>query len=360
MSDQDKGLEEKTEEASQYRRDEWRKEGRVFQSKELTGAVLLFSMTVVLYLSSSYIFGGMSWVFQDILGDLPRVIAEDWSAEKVVSVGSYAYTAFAKILFPIAATAILVGILGTLAQTGVVWSTKPLEINLEKLNPMKGISRIFGVEGFFELIKATAKFAIMGGVVFSLLKGWIGEAAGFWSLDPAQFGSVFAPYILKILLAVALSMMVLALFDYGFQRFRYEQEIKMTKQEAREERKQTEGDPKIKARVRQIQRQVAFQRMMEAVKTADVIVTNPTHIAVALKYDRDSMVAPKVVAKGADHIAQKIKAVAREAGIPCVENVKLARAMYKAIKIGQFVSRDLFNAVAEVLAYVYRLRGNFR
>jgi flagellar biosynthetic protein FlhB len=149
----------------------------------------------------------------------------------------------------------------------------------------------------------------------------------------------------------------LAAFDFGYQKFRFEQKIRMTKQEVKEERKQSEGNPQIKARIRAIQRQRATSKMLDAVKKADVVVTNPTHIAVALQYDRDNMMAPKVVAKGADYMAEKIKKIARENGIPCVENVPLARAMFKAFKIGQFISRDLYNAVAEVLAYVYRLKG---
>ena len=164
-------------------------------------------------------------------------------------------------------------------------------------------------------------------------------------------------HLIKILFVTGLAMFVLAGIDYAFQRFRYEKRIRMTKEELRQERKQVEGNPQIKARIRAVQRQISQKRMMDDVRKADVVVTNPTHFAIALVYDRETMFAPKVVAKGADHMAQKIKQIAREAGVPCIENPPLARALYKALKIGQFISRDLYNAVAEVLAYVYRLKG---
>jgi flagellar biosynthetic protein FlhB len=163
--------------------------------------------------------------------------------------------------------------------------------------------------------------------------------------------------IILILFTIGGAMAVLSAGDFLFQKYRFEEKIKMTKQEVREERKQMEANPQVKARIRSLQRAFSTNKMLDAVKRADVVVTNPTHFAVALLYDRENMMAPKVVAKGVDHMAQRIKQIARENGVPCVENVPLARALYKALKIGQFISRDLYNAVAEVLAYVYRLRG---
>jgi len=359
MSNADDDLGEKSEEASQHRRDEWKREGRVFQSKELISAGMLFFMVLTLFMSSKYIFGGMGWIFEDIYSDLLRVVSDDWSVETAISIFSYAVKVFSKIFFPIAITAFIVGIFGSVLQTGFVWSTKTFEMDLGKLSPLKGIKRIFGAEGAFELLKAIVKFILVGSMLYALMSGWVHDATGFWGLEPGQFAVVFGPQLLKVLGSVAIAMMVMAAFDFGFQKYRYEQQIKMTKQESREERKQVEGDPQIKARVRQVQRQIAFQRMAEAVKTADVVITNPTHIAIALVYDREAMFAPKVVAKGADHMAERIKKIARESGVPCVENVPLARALYKAIKLGHFISKDLYNAVAEVLAYVYRLKGRF-
>jgi len=161
----------------------------------------------------------------------------------------------------------------------------------------------------------------------------------------------------NILFLVGSVMALLAGLDFAYQKFRYEQKIKMTKQEVKEERRQSDGNPQVRARIRGLQRRMSQNKMLDAVKSADVVITNPTHIAVALIYDREAMMAPKVVAKGADYMAERIKKIARENGVPCVENVPLARAMYKALKLGQFISKDLYNAVAEVLAYVYRLKG---
>jgi flagellar biosynthetic protein FlhB len=210
-----------------------------------------------------------------------------------------------------------------------------------------------------EFFKALLKLAVVSGIVWIFLTDRIPRTSVLWDLEPAGIMRFIAENVLWLMFSVGLGFLVLAGFDYGWQRFRYEQKLKMTKQEAKEDRKQQEGNPQIRARIRMLQRKAATSRMMEAVKTADVVVTNPTHIAVALLYDRENMHAPRVVAKGADFMAEKIKKVAREAGIPCVENRPLARALYKAFKIGQFVSRDLYNAVAEVLAYVYRLKGRW-
>ena len=261
------------------------------------------------------------------------------------------------ILAPVALAALIAGIFSSVAQIGFVWSTKPMELDLDKLNPSHRLGKIFSMDGLFEFAKALVKFIVIGAVLYSILSGWIKESGGIFGLEVREIASYLGAHIIRIVFSLGLGMAILAGIDYGFQKFRYEQRIKMTKQEARQERKQQEGDPFIRSRIKGIQRSLAKARMIEAVRSADVVITNPTHIAVAIKYDRDNMAAPRVVAKGADFMAEQIKKIAREHGIPTVENVPLARAMYKALKVGQTISRDLYNAVAEVLAYVYRLKG---
>jgi flagellar biosynthetic protein FlhB len=261
---------------------------------------------------------------------------------------------------PVGISAVVIGIVSSISQTGFVWTTKFLDFDLTRLDPLQGVKKLWSQESLFELLKAILKFAIVGTILFSFTKSWLFQSSSLWDLEPGQTSVVLGGHIFKILMIVSLSMLILSVGDYAFQKFRYERSIRMSKQELREERKQVEGDPQIRARIRAVQRQIATRKMTAAVKKADVVVTNPTHIAVALMYDREKMGAPRVVAKGADFMAEKIKKIARESGVPCVENVPLARALYKAIKIGHFVSRDLYNAVAEVFAYVYRLKGRFK
>lgn len=357
MAENDEGSDERTEEATQHRRDEFRKEGNVSQSRELAGAFMLLSLTAVLYASSNISFRGVRSLFVDTLSETHSLVSQDWTQKTVIMLFEYGLKVGFFVLSPLFVVAMLVGTFSSLVQTGFVWSTKSLEPDLEKLSPMRGIKRIFGLDGFFEMAKAILKFVLVGGVAYIFVSRWTREAGGLWDVEANGLFYYLVKHLVDVLLIIGLSMFCLALVDYGFQRFRYEQKLKMTRQELREERKQVDGNPQIKARIRSVQRQIANRRMMDAVRKADVVVTNPTHIAVALVYDRENMFAPKVVAKGADFMAEKIKKIAREAGVPCVENVPLARAMYKALKIGQFISRDLFNAVAEVLAYVYRLKG---
>jgi flagellar biosynthesis protein FlhB len=353
----EESFEERTEEATAQRREEWKKEGRVVQSRELTGALLMTAVIAALWMGSKTIVGGMWHLMQDLLGDIAKLGTADWNIPLVMAITTKVLGAVAVVLAPIAAASFVISILGTIVQTGFVWSTKNFELDLDRLNPVNGIGRIFSIEGVVEMIKACVKFVIIGSVVFFFLKRRIMEAGYLWDAEPNQLGVYLSRNLLIGLVSVAFSMLIIAGFDFAFQKFRYEQKIRMTKQEVKEERKQSDGNPQIKGRIRAIQRSIATNKMLDAVKSADVVVTNPTHIAVALKYDKDNMFAPRVVAKGADFMAEKIKKIARENGIPCVENVPLARAMYKALKLGQFISRDLFNAVAEVLAYVYRLKG---
>ncbi len=353
----DESLEEKTEDATQSRRDEWRSQGQVSQSKEVGAALVVLATTGAIYISSTWAFSGIRGLFNDLLGDLNHFVMRDWSAGTVIKLGSYVAKMLLYILGPIVGAALVVGIVGTLLQVGFLWTTRPLEPDLDRINPLSGLKRIFSLDGLFETFKAAIKFIIVGVVAYIFLKDWVFQAGGLWDVEAAGVSVFLGRHAIKILFVIGLSMFIMALLDYGFQKFRYEQRIKMTKQEAKQERKQVEGNPQVKARIRAIQRQVATRKMTEAVRKADVIVTNPTHIAVALIYDRENMFAPRVVAKGADFMAEQIKKIAREAGVPCVENVPLARALFKALKVGQFIPRDLYNAVAEVLAYVYRLKG---
>jgi flagellar biosynthetic protein FlhB len=353
----DESLEDRTEDASQTRRDEWRDEGRVFQSRELVGALILLAATGALYYGGQWVAMGFWSVFESSFQEVQRLSQSEWSIPLIMAIGKFILKSMFMILGPLGITAMLVSVGATVAQTGFVWTSKPMELDPQKIDPMQGLSRILSIDGVVEMLKATLKFLVISVVAFIILKKQIAEAGGLWGSDSQSLARFLGTNLISILFAMGLAMLALAGADYAWQRFRYEQKIRMTKQEVKEERRQSDGNPQIKARIRALQRKVAQNKMLDDVKKADVVVTNPTHIAVALIYDRENMFAPRVVAKGADYMAERIKKIAREAGVPCVENVPLARALYKALKIGQFISRDLYNAVAEVLAYVYRLKG---
>lgn len=354
----DESFEERTEEPSQHRRDELKKEGDVMQSREVVGALLMLATTGALYGTARWSLGGVWGLFQESFAEIDRMgRMTSWDANTMQSIARFAFKAFAWIVGPVAIAGAVAAIVSSLAQTGFVWTSRPLEPDLEKISPGKGAAKIFSMDGVFEMGKAIVKFIVVAASVYPFLKKWMRDSGGLYGTEAAGLAVFLGSHMIQILLVTALSMLVMAAVDYGFQRFRYEKRIKMTKEELRQERKQVEGNPQIRARIRSVQRAMSQKRMMADVRKADVVITNPTHFAIALIYDRETMFAPKVVAKGADHMAQQIKKIAREAGVPCIENPPLARALFKALKIGQFISRDLFNAVAEVLAYVYRLKG---
>jgi len=356
-SEDEESGQDRTEEASEQRKAEFRERGTVGQSRELVGAVIVLAMTAALYGTARWSLMGLWEIFETVLGSGAEMGRSDWTATTMMGLFLYLGKAMLFVMAPVGGAALLAAVVGNLMQTGFMWTTKPLEPDLEKLNPMNGIKRLTGSEGIFDLAKAVAKFVLVVALLYPAMKGWISEAGFLWQMETSQMAVYLGKEGARLMFTVSLAMFAVSAVDFAFQKFRYLQRLKMTKQEAKEDRKQSEGNPQIKARIRAIQRQRATRSMLDAVRKADVVITNPTHIAIALMFDRESMFAPKVVARGADHMAQQIKKIARENGVPCVENVPLARAMYKALKIGQFIPRELYNAVAEVLAYVYRLKG---
>jgi flagellar biosynthetic protein FlhB len=244
----------------------------------------------------------------------------------------------------------------SLAQVGFVVNEEALNLKFQRLDPVAGAKRILSKRSLFELAKNILKVAIIGYVSYRTIAP---ELQHITLLADADVGSTFRYIgyaVFKVGMYTALALLVLAIIDYIYQRWEFNQSIRMTKQEVKEEHKQTEGDPQVRMRIRSLQREAARRRMMEEVPKADVVITNPTHYAVALKYDMEIMMAPMVVAKGQNLIAEKIKQVAREQGIPTVENKPLAQALFRAVDVGQAIPEDLYRAVAEILAYVFRLK----
>lgn len=272
----------------------------------------------------------------------------------------WAFGKSAVIAGPVLLAIMVAGILANLVQTqGFKFSLHPLQPNFQKLNPLKGFGRILSRQGLMELFKSLFKISVVSIVVYMTIKGRFDQIPLLMDFPIGQILSYMGEVGNEIMFKVFLMMIVLAAMDYGFQRFSYFENMRMSKQEVKEERKETEGNPLVKQRIRSAQMQMARKRMMAAVPKADVVVTNPTHISVAIKYDSSKHDVPIVVAKGMGHIAHKIREVAKANGIPLVEDKPLARTLYKTVEIGQSIPATLYKAVAEILAYVYRLKGKF-
>lgn len=350
----EESFQEKTEQPTPKRREDARKKGQVGKSREIPsvavmGAGLLF-----------FVLAGKRMIFS--LGDFMK---SAFASAATISTGDInlfvmarEYLQFFMVLtMPIMLILAVVALLSNLAQTGLIWSVEPLAPKASKINPVEGAKRIFSKRSLVELAKSIAKILIVGWAAFSVVKGELTHFVQLIYQDKTQIMAYMAYVSTKVVAKSCAVIALLAVLDYLYQRWEFEQNIKMTKQEVKEELKQTEGDPLVKSRIRAIQREMARKRMMEEVKTADVVITNPTHLSVALKYDALTMGAPKVVAKGAGHLASKIKEVARDNGVPLVENKTLAQNLYKSVDVGEEIPSALYQAVAEILAYVYRLKG---
>ncbi len=347
---------EKTEEATDARREEFRKKGNVAHTRELSSAVLLLAAAGGIYALGRFFFQNLYDVFQYTLGaNMVTLIREGQFTEALSFCAAKSFI----LIAPVAGIAGLLGAASSLAQIGFLQVEDALTPDPDKLNPVQGFQRIFSLRAVVEALKSILKMGAVGFVLYFLLKAEVSSVPYLITFSIEQLVSYIGSVVFKLLGGVGAVMFIIAAADYFYQRWDFEQKMMMTKQEVKEEHKQREGDPLIKSRIRRIQRDMSTKRMMADVPKADVIITNPTHIAVVLKYT-DNLPAPQLVAMGADLIAEKIKEIGRQHNIPIVENKPLARTIFKTMKIGQVIPRELFVAVAEVLSYVYRLRRKKR
>lgn len=349
----DENDDEKTEEPSQYRIDESRKKGEVAVSKELSSVVLMSGSLLTLIVCGVFVYEQ----FTEYIDWLYRLdFKHIYEAKKFQDVVMTTAWTLVKCVGPFFAASACLGFLSTFIQIGFLYSPEILEAKFERLNPIQGFQRLFTMKSVVEAIKGIFKFTVIIVITYNVMKNNIGSFLGFLHADAAQ-SIGFGKYLMvKLGFSVLLGLGVIALMDFAWEKWSYRKKMMMTKQQVKEESKEKDGNPEIKNRIRTIQRQMAQKRMMNDVKKADVIVTNPTHISVALKYDGDGMVAPAVMAKGADHLALRIREIAKENNIPIVENIMLARTLYKTVKVGHGVPRTLYKAVAEILAFVYKLK----
>lgn len=346
--------EDKTEEPSQQRLEDFREEGQVAQSREFTSLLVLLACLATMWSGGSYFLGEIFGFFRQLFSESGTTSLTNETAGRILM---SAVTSASHIVLPIAGAGFVAGVIGTVTQIGLNFTWTPLTPQMDRINPLQGFFRLASFNSVIEGAKALAKLIAVVSVTYMMVKAEIAVSPAVSDMEGWQVATYFTSTGFRLVGSVSVALFVLAALDLSYQKFRYWKALRMTKQEVKEEAKQREGDPLLKARIRSVQREAARKRMMQDVPKADVIVTNPTHIAVALKYDADSMAAPKVVAKGADLVAQRIKELGRKSGVPLVENVPLARALHKSVKVGKTVPRSLYQAVAEVLAYVYRLRG---
>ena len=349
---------ERTERATPKRRREARKKGQVAQSRELPSVLILMTAMGFFYFAGSWIFGSLSQVIGGVYGQLDTL-----RLNTVQEVSAFSVEIFEKVLLilvPFFVPILVAGLAGNIGQIGFEIHGEPIYPKLTKLNPIAGLKKLISLRSLVELIKSVVKILLVGGIAFGIVEKETKAMPALMQQEVVDILLFIGRVAFKIFFFVCLALIVLAFLDYAYQRWQYEQSLKMTKQEVKDERKQSEGDPKVKGRIRRVQQELARRRMMEAVPEADVVITNPVHLAVALKFDAAKMIAPKIIAKGSGHIAEKIKEIARNHQVPLVENKPLAQALHKMAEIGEFIPVELYRAVAEVLAYVYRLKGMYQ
>ena len=342
---------EKTEEPTAKKRADARKKGQVGRSQELNTAFVLLVGFFTLKLLWDSIYLSIASYTTYVFTNLNQSV----DTENIIHIFIGIIVVLAKTAFPIMFAIMLIGLAINFFQVGLTFNTESIEFKLDKLNPINGFGRIFSKRSLVELAKSFFKILVIGFFLYRFIHEQILAMPQFMFFDLTTSLALVAEIIFQMAFIVIGVIMIMALMDYGYQKWQTTQDLKMTKQEVKDEMKQAEGDPQIKGKIRQKQRQMAMARMMKEVPKADVIVTNPTHYAIALSYQQ-GMSAPLVVAKGQDLVAQRIKEIAREARVPIIENKPLARAIYAAVQIGDAIPQELYQAVAEVLAYVYRLK----
>lgn len=353
---------ERTEPASQRRLEQAREEGQVPQSRELSTFLVLIAGSVSLWMMGSWLANRVAAMMRHGL-TLERAAAFDSNAMSA-ALAALAWDGLLT-LAPVFAVLVVAALGGPLALGGFLFSAKAFQPDFSRLNPVQGFARIFSLHGVAELIKAIAKSALVGGVAVWVI---VRERDALFALlaQPLQSGMAsFGAIVLFSTVAIVAGMALIVAIDVPFQLWQYYSKLRMTKEEARQEAKELEGDPQLKARIRAQQREMARKRMMAEVPKADVVVTNPTHYSVALAYDAGRMGAPRVVAKGAGHVAQRIREIASEHDVPLLEAPPLARALFHHSEIGDEIPASLYTAVAEVMAYIYQLnqyleRGGLR
>ena len=350
---------EKTEPATAKKLSDARDEGKVAKSQELNSAAMLIALFMLLRIFVSFLGEGFVGVFQWSYKLIPEVVQSERSGMTVRGVSTIinqSLVEMLKLMAPFLIGGFVVAIVISIVQVGWKVSTKPMEPKLDKFNPINGFKRIFSKDSLFNLFKSILKIALIFYVAYTCIKDQQKNLFILYEITLKQAISLIGNIIIDTGLRISLVYLVVGIADYTYQKFRFKEDMKMTKQEVKEEYKNTEGDPQIKGQQRQRMREASQRRMMQDVPKADVVITNPTHISVAIRYDSEQESAPTVLAKGEDYLAMKIREAAKENNVPIMENKPLARAIYATVDIGEQIPPELYQAVAEILAVVYNNR----
>ena len=345
---------EKTEAPTEKKRRESREEGQVAFSRELPSAALLAGILLTLIATSPLILDAFREMTTQIFREMSK--ADELSIGSLYDLSGEIFSTLLPAFAPFAAIIVLVGILASVLQVGVQITLKAIAPKFNKISPLTGLKRLFSTQSLADFLKSMAKLIIVGIVGYITYMDKITELNGLSVATPEAILEYNFTVVAEVSGKIVLALVAIAIFDYLYQRWHHEKQLMMTKQEVKEETKQTEGDPQLKARIRQIQREMSNARMMQEVPKADALIVNPTHFSVAILYDRDVMEAPEVTAKGTDHMALRMRTVARENSVPILERPELARDLYANVEIGETIPERFYKAIAEILAFVYRLR----
>ncbi|MGG4091235.1 flagellar biosynthesis protein FlhB [Paenibacillus lautus] len=348
---------EKTEKATPKKRQDTRKKGQVAKSMEVSGASVLLAAFFCLLIFGGYMRDRIVRLFTDIY--INR-LSMDVTKDNVMQLFGEYGVQILLLLAPLFISVFVIALVANYLQVGFMLTGETLKMKFSKIDPIKGFKNIFSMRSLVEFLKSVIKLIIIGYLVYTTLWAAREGLSSLSTMGPDTIFHFVADITMSLGFKIAIGLIILAILDYMYQKYDYEKNIRMSKQDIKDEYKKMEGDPLIKGKIRERQRRMALQRMMQEVPNADVIITNPTHFAVAIKYDGSMMEAPQIIAKGQDFMALRIKEIAKEHGIITMENKPLARALYQRSEIGDSIPGDLFQAVAEVLAYVYKLKGKVK
>lgn len=348
---------EKTEKATPRKKQETRKKGQVAKSNEVPSAFIFLFMFILFFILGSYIAEGIFDLYYTVF---QTYLNWEVTQDSIRLIFLQLTLDVAWILLPIFLVAVIAAIGGNLVQVGFLFTAEPLKMKLERINPIEGAKRIFSKRALVQLFKSLLKITIIGYVSYLVIIDNKTFLLNLYYYDLIEILRFIGNIVLEVGFKSSIILLIIAVLDYIYQKYEYDKNLRMSKQDIKDEYKKTEGDPLVKGRIKERQRQMAMRRMMQAVPEADVIITNPTHFAVAISYKPKEMDAPKLTAKGMDYIALKIKDVAKEHDIATVENKILARTLYHQVEIGETIPTELYQAVAEVLAYVYKIKGNIK
>jgi flagellar biosynthetic protein FlhB len=345
---------EKSEKPTAKKRSDARKDGTVAKSTEVNSVLVLLLGILLLRITGPAMLGeikgfiGYCFEFSAI---------PEMSEQRLIDIAREALVFLIKIILPFAGTIMIAGLLANILQIGLMFTTKPLMPKFSKINPLKGLMQKFSMKTVVEMVKNILKVSVIGYVAYITVKSEYELLIVLADTSVMTIWNFITAATFNIFIRIIVVLIIIAILDYSYQRYQHEKKLKMTKQEIKDENKQMEGDPQVKGRIRSLQREMARRRMMGEVPKATVVVTNPTHIAIALLYEPQKNDAPVVVAKGKQLIAQQIKKIAAEHGVPMVEDKPLARAMYDKIEVGFPIPTEFFTAVAEIMAYVFKLKN---